>query len=70
MPFLPDMPFYNIMEAKGTQAGGFPPIVYIKRRGDPEDGSLAQLVEQMAVNHQVPGSIPGGSVGRRRPATT
>lgn len=34
MPFLPDMPFYNIMEAKGTQAGGFPPLVH-KCRGDP-----------------------------------
>ena len=26
-------------------------------------GSLAQSVEQGAVNHHVPGSIPGGSVG-------
>ena len=70
MPFLPDMPFYNIMEAKGTQAGGFPPLVRINAGETRQDGSLAQLVEQMAVNHQVPGSIPGGSVGRRRPATT
>ena len=29
----------------------------------PFSGSLAQLVEQVAVNHRVPGSIPGGSVG-------
>ena len=26
-------------------------------------GSLAQSVEQVAVNHRVPGSIPGESVG-------
>ena len=29
----------------------------------PFSGSLAQWVEQVAVNHRVPGSIPGGSVG-------
>ena len=33
--FIRIMPFYNIMEAKGIQAGGFPPLVYIKRREFP-----------------------------------
>ena len=56
------------MEAKGTQAGGFPPLVRINAGETRQDGSLAQSVEQMAVNHQVPGSIPGGSVGRRTEA--
>ncbi len=33
------------------------------RAGRPLYGSLAQSVKQVAVNHRVPGSIPGGSVG-------
>lgn len=36
------MPFYNRMEAKGTQAGGFPPLVHINAGETRQDGSLAQ----------------------------
>ena len=52
-------------EAKGIRlTASVPPFICIDAGETRRYGSLAQLVEQAAVNHRVPGSIPGGSAGR------